>query len=47
QPLISGAIGIITGRELLSQGKIFGAIMIFAGVFIINIYSFRRTAKKR
>ncbi|PLW93487.1 MAG: EamA/RhaT family transporter, partial [Marinilabiliales bacterium] len=32
QPLISGAIGIITGRELLSQGKIFGAIMIFAGV---------------
>lgn len=46
QPLISGTIGIITGRELLSQGKIAGAILIFAGVFIINIYSFKRNAKK-
>lgn len=45
QPLISGAIGTISGRELLSEGKIFGAIFIFVGVAIINIYSFRRNAK--
>jgi drug/metabolite transporter (DMT)-like permease len=46
QPLISGGIGIVTGREILNGGKIFGAVLIFVGVFIINIYSFRRNVKK-
>ena len=47
QPLISGFIGIITGRELLSRGKIAGAALIFIGVFLINLYSFRRNTKNQ
>lgn len=45
QPLISGSIGIISGREELSINTIFSALLIFSGVFLININS-NKTLKK-
>lgn len=40
QPLISGGIGIITGKEMVDTPKIISAILIFAGVFLVNWKSF-------
>lgn len=36
QPIISGVIGIITGKEVIDLMKIISALLIFAGVFLVN-----------
>lgn len=36
QPVISGAIGIITGREILDWPKVLAAFLIFTGVFLVS-----------
>lgn len=36
QPIISGGIGIATGKEKIDLIKIISAILIFAGVFLVN-----------
>lgn len=37
QPLISGSIGIISGQENISLSMVLSAMLIFSGVFLINI----------